>query len=326
MPTTSEERRLRRALTSWYRRNARDLPWRGTRDPYAILVSEVLLQQTRVEQARGYYTGFLKAFRDLRGLARASEEEVLTVWAGAGYYRRARNLHRLAQTVAETGLPATAAELEELPGVGPYTAAAVASIAFGEPVAAVDGNVRRVFARVFAIEEPNSRWLRETAERLLDRDDPGSWNQAVMELGATVCAPRSPQCASCPVARFCEGKADPERYPASRVRRQRAVEAAALVLRGSSGYVLEKRDGQVLGGLWGFPLAEGEGALEALLSRYGVASAGALGTVEHAFTHKKLTIQVYAAPWSGPVEDPGSRPLSVLDRKILALAKRSHGG
>lgn len=314
------ERRLRRALLSWYRTNARDLPWRGTRDPYAILVSEVLLQQTRVEQARGYYVRFLKEFLDLGALARASEEEVLHVWAGAGYYRRARNLHRLAQAVSATGLPATAEELEDLPGIGPYTAAAVASIAFGEPVAAVDGNVRRVLARLFAVEEPSSKWLRETAERLLDRDDPGSWNQAVMELGAIVCTPRSPQCDLCPIARFCEGKDVPERYPASRVRRQRAVQASALVLRGLSGYVLEKRDGQALGGLWGFPLAEGEGALEVLLSRYGVSSAQAFGTVEHAFTHKKLTIQVYVAPWSGPVEDPDLRPLSVLDRKILALA------
>ena len=313
-------RRLRRALLSWYRTNARDLPWRGTRDPYAILVSEVLLQQTRVEQARGYYARFLKAFPDLGALARASEEEVLQVWAGAGYYRRARNLHRLAQAVAETGLPATAAELEELPGIGPYTAAAVASIAFGEPVAAVDGNVRRVLARLFAVKEPSSKWLRETAERLLDRDDPGSWNQAVMELGATVCTPKSPQCVLCPIALFCEGKDDPERYPASRVRRQRAVQAVALVLRGPSGYVLEKRDGQALGGLWGFPLAEGDDGLPRLLARYGLQSARLLGTVSHAFTHKRLTIHVHEAAWNGPGEDPGSRPLSVLDRKILALA------
>ncbi|MEW6217714.1 MAG: A/G-specific adenine glycosylase [Candidatus Bipolaricaulota bacterium] len=313
-------RRLRRALLSWYRTNARDLPWRGTSDPYAILVSEVLLQQTRVEQALGYYARFLKAFPDLGALARASEEEVLHVWAGAGYYRRARNLHRLAQAVAKTGLPAMAEELEELPGIGPYTAAAVASIAFGEPVAAVDGNVRRVLARLFAVEEPSSKWLRETAERLLDRDDPCSWNQAVMELGAIVCTPRSPQCDQCPVVRFCEGKDVPERYPASRVRTQRAVQAVALVLRGNGGYVLQKRDGQALGGLWGFPLAEGDDGLPLLLARYGLQSARLLGTVSHAFTHKRLTIQVYAAPWSGRVEDPGSRPLSVLDRKILALA------
>ncbi len=321
MQAPCNERRLRRALLSWYRTNARDLPWRGTRDPYAILVSEVLLQQTRVEQALGYYARFLKAFPNLGALARASEEEVLQVWAGAGYYRRARNLHRLAQAVAETRLPVTAAELEELPGIGPYTAAAVASIAFGEPVAAVDGNVRRVLARLFAVEEPSSKWLRETAERLLDRDDSGSWNQAVMELGAIVCTPKSPQCVLCPIALFCEGKDDPERYPASRVRTQRAVQAVALVLRGQmGGYVLEKRNGQTLGGLWGFPLAEGEDALSPLLARYGLQSARLLGTVFHAFTHKRLTIHVHEAAWNGPGEDPATRPVSVLDRKILALA------
>ncbi len=316
---------FRRDLATWYRQHRRDLVWRRVRAPYAILVSEVLLQQTRVEQARGYYARFMEVFPDLRSLATASEDEVLTVWAGAGYYRRARDLHRLARAVAETGFPTTAAELEELPGVGPYTAAAVASIAYGEPVAAVDGNVRRVVARLFAVEVPNARWLRETAEGLLDRADPGTWNQAVMELGSLVCTPKNPACAACPVARFCQGKGDAERYPVRRVRRQRAVSAAALVLMGAGGYVLEKRDGRALGGLWGFPLAEGEGALEDLLSRYGLANVQPLGTVEHAFTHKKLTIEVYAASWSGPVDDPGLRPLSALDRKILALAQRGRG-
>ncbi len=321
MQARCDERRLRRALLSWYRANARELPWRETRDPYAILVSEVLLQQTQVEQARGYYARFMEAFPDLGALARASEEEVLHVWAGAGYYRRARNLHRLAQGVAETGLPATAAELEELPGIGPYTAAAVASIAFGEPVAAVDGNVRRVLARLFAVETPSARWLRETAERLLDRGDPGAWNQALMELGATVCTPKSPRCSACPVAWFCAGRSDAERYPSPRARTQRAVEAVALVLRGrTGGFVLEKRNGRALGGLWGFPLAEGEDALSSLLARYGLRSARVLGTVSHAFTHKRLTIHVHEAAWNGPGEDPATRPVSVLDRKILALA------
>ncbi|GAB4305578.1 MAG: A/G-specific adenine glycosylase MutY [Candidatus Bipolaricaulota bacterium] len=316
---------FRRDLATWFRQHRRDLVWRRVRDPYAILVAEVFLQQTRVEQARGYYARFMAAFPDLATLARASEEDVLHVWAGAGYYRRARDLHRLAQAVAETGLPTTAAELEELPGIGPYTAAAVASIAYGEPVAAVDGNVRRVLARLFAVEEPGGRWLQKVAEGLLDREDPGTWNQAVMELGSLVCTPKHPSCATCPVAGFCRGWREAERYPAPRQRAQRRVEAVALVLRGEEGLVLEKRDGQSLGGLWGFPLAEGEGALEVLLSRYGLASARPLGTVEHVFTHKRLTIEVYVASWPGPVEDPGSRPLSVLDRKILALAGSSIG-
>jgi len=323
MQLSRGEKGLRQALLSWYRRNARDLPWRATREPYRILLSEVLLQQTRVEQARGYYARFLEAFPDLAALAQASEEDVLRVWAGAGYYRRARNIHRLARLVGERALPKTAAELQELPGVGPYTAAAVASIAFGEPVAAVDGNVRRVLSRLFAQQEPRPRWLRETAQGLLDCEDPGTWNQATMELGATICTPKSPRCPTCAAGSFCIGRRTPERYPAPRARHQRAVEAAALVLAGPTGYFLERRDGQALGGLWGFPLAEGYDALQVLRSRYGVPEARPLGAVRHAFTHKRLTVAVYAAPWSGRGEDPTARPLSRLDRKILALAEAS---
>ncbi len=317
--------RFRRALLAWYGRNARDLPWRRTTDPYAILVSEVLLQQTRVEQALGYYARFIEAFPDFASLARAPEEDVLRVWAGAGYYRRARNLHRLAQVVAEKGLPRSYEGLLRLPGIGPYTAAAVSSIAFGEPAAVVDGNVRRVLARLLAQADPKPGWLRETAQRLLSPEDPGRWNQAVMELGSLVCTPKVPTCGRCPVASFCAGRDDPESYPLPRKRAQRPVSAVALVLRGSKGYVLERRDGQALSGLWGFPFVEGEDGLRSLLDRYGVPRAEPLGTVEHAFTHKQLTIAVYEACWRGRGEDPSRRPLSALDRKILALARRAIG-
>jgi A/G-specific adenine glycosylase len=317
---------MRRALRAWYARHQRDLPWRATRDPYRILIAEVLLQQTRVDQALRYYARFLAAFPTLQALAQAPEEEVLRVWAGAGYYRRARNLHRLAQTVAGTGLPRAYAELLKLPGVGPYTAAAVASIAFGEAVAAVDGNARRVLARLFAVEQPTGQWLGDMAQALLDPENAGTWNQALMDLGATACTPKAPQCPACPVNPFCAGKPAPERYPAPRARRPRAVEAVALALKGQTGYVLERRDGQALGGLWGVPMAEGEDALPALLARYGLAEARLLGTVRHAFTHKRLTVHVHAAPWPGPGEDPERRPLSRLDRKILALAEEASRG
>ncbi|MFN3346921.1 MAG: NUDIX domain-containing protein, partial [Candidatus Bipolaricaulaceae bacterium] len=215
--------------------------------------------------------------------------------------------------------------LLSLPGIGPYTAAAVASIAFGEPVAVVDGNVRRVLARLFAVERPSARWLRETAQNLLDPRDPGMWNQALMELGALVCTPKSPGCGGCPVAAFCQGRAEARRYPAKEKRRPQEVEAVALVLRGRRGYLLERRDGQALAGLWGFPLAEGENALEKLLSRYGVARADYLGTVVHTFTHKKLTVHVYGAAWNGESMDPSTCPISVLDQKILSLAERVIG-
>ncbi len=316
-------RRFRQALLAWYKTNRRDLPWRRTRDPYAILVSEVLLQQTRVNQALAYYERFLRVFPDFAALAKASEEEVLRIWAGAGYYRRARNLHRLAKEVAEKGLPKTYAELLRLPGIGPYTAAAVASMAFGEPVAVVDGNVRRVLARLFAVEDPKTRWLRETAQVLLEPGAPGTWNQALMELGSLLCTPRNPGCGRCPVASFCGGKADPERYPAPKKRTQRAVEAVALVLWSQDGVFLEWREGGLLGGLWGVPLAEGPKALEGLLSRFGLNHAEYVGYVHHTFTHKRLSVKVYAAFWEGDGENPDSRPLSALDRKILRVWTRS---
>ncbi|MBI5811206.1 MAG: hypothetical protein HZB27_00815 [Meiothermus silvanus] len=175
---------MQRALLDWYQEKRRELPWRGESDPYRILLSEVLLQQTRVNQAIPYYRRFLERFPTLAALAKAPLEEVLRVWQGAGYYARARNLHRLSQQAPTLVLRHE--QLLRLPGLGPYTAAAVASIAFGEPVAAVDGNVRRVLSRFFAWENPTSRQIQEKADQLLQREAPGDWNQALMELGATV--------------------------------------------------------------------------------------------------------------------------------------------
>ena len=218
-----------KALLAWYRENARPLPWRGEKDPYRVLVSEVLLQQTRVEQAALYYRRFLERFPTLKALAAASLEEVLRVWQGAGYYRRAEHLHRLARSVEE--LPPSFAELRKLPGLGPYTAAAVASIAFGERVAAVDGNVRRVLSRLFARESPKEKELFALAQGLLPEGvDPGVWNQALMELGATVCLPKRPRCGTCPLGAFCRGKEAPGRYPAPRKRWAKEERLVALVL------------------------------------------------------------------------------------------------
>ncbi|RIH82675.1 A/G-specific adenine glycosylase [Calidithermus roseus] len=315
------------SLLEWYRAHRRALPWREERDPYRILLSEVLLQQTRVDQAIPYYHRFLERFPDLRSLGEADLEEVLRVWQGAGYYARARNLHKLAQIVsAEPPLPTNYARLRELPGLGPYTAAAVASIAFDEPVAAVDGNVRRVISRLMAWENPTPAALQAKAEEWLAAESPGEWNQAMMELGATLCAPRKPACRSCPLARWCAGQASPERYPAPRARQQRATEAVALVLQGPYGVVLEPRQGRSLGGLWGVPMAEGR-SLEPLLRRLAASHGTTIptpehaGTVQHAFTHRRLTVQVYKSRWEGPAHDPQSKPLSQLDRKILRQAQ-----
>lgn len=325
--------KLQSALLDWYQDHKRDLPWRGETDPYRILLSEVLLQQTRVDQAIPYYQRFLKQFPTLQALARADLEAVLKAWEGCGYYTRARNLHKLAQVLLEhrrhsrahtrcpgASLPKTYGELLELPGLGAYTAAAVASIAFDQPVAAVDGNVRRVVSRWNAWEKPSLKQLQEAAQAALDQARPGDWNQAMMELGATLCRPKNPACPRCPVARFCQGKTNPQRYPAAKPRKQQSVEAVALVLMGPEGVYLEERKGPVLGGLWGFPLAEGQ-SIQALLQRLGGSSAPEyVGMVSHAFTHRKLAVQVYRATWQGAGFDPDQKPLSQLDHKILRLA------
>ena len=205
---------FRKQLLEWFRQFQRDLPWRRTTDPYRIWLSEIMLQQTRVAAAIPYYERFLQRFPDVHALAAAPQEEVLRLWSGLGYYRRARNLQKAAQQiVAKHGgqFPARLDDVLALPGVGNYTAAAILSIGFGEKHAVLDGNVARVVARLGAIRgdlrEPQ-RWqeLQKNADRLLEPKSPGDWNQAVMELGATLCTPKFPQCLLCPVAQFCEGR------------------------------------------------------------------------------------------------------------------------
>jgi A/G-specific adenine glycosylase len=193
---------IRRKLTRWYQRNQRDLPWRRTRDPYAIWISEIMLQQTRVAAVIPYYERFLRRFPDVYALGRAREEEVLTLWSGLGYYSRARNMLKAARNVADAGrFPSDYAAIRELPGIGDYTAAAIASIAFGLPHAVVDGNVRRVAARIANNAAVEAQAL---ADQLLDRKRPGQSNQALMELGAVICLPRDPLCVLCPIAANCE--------------------------------------------------------------------------------------------------------------------------
>lgn len=198
-------------ITRWYHHHQRDLPWRNTKDPYAIWISEIILQQTRVAQGIDYYHRFINRFPDLQSLAEAKTEEVLKVWQGLGYYARARNMHAAAvQMIRDHGgaFPASYQEMLKLKGIGPYTAAAIASIAFNEPRAVIDGNVHRVIARLFGLFEPPRRagancGICRQAEALLDRAEPGIHNQALMEFGAMVCTPAHPSCPSCPVNRYC---------------------------------------------------------------------------------------------------------------------------
>jgi A/G-specific adenine glycosylase len=205
---------FRKQLLGWFRQFQRDLPWRRTKDPYCIWLSEIMLQQTRVAAAIPYYERFLQRFPDVHALASAPQEEVLRPWSGLGYYSRARNLQKAAQQIVAKHagqFPRQMDDVLALPGIGNYTAAAILSIAFGEKHAVLDGNVARVLARLGAIHgdlRESQRWqeLQETADCLLEPKSPGDWNQAMMELGATLCTPRSPRCLLCPVAQFCEGR------------------------------------------------------------------------------------------------------------------------
>jgi len=231
---------LRRGILAWYQRHKRDLPWRRTRDPYAIWVSEIMLQQTRVETVIPFYERFLRRFPDVAALARARETAVLAAWSGLGYYRRARHLHAAARAVAREHqgvMPDTKEDLLALPGIGAYTASAIASIAFGREEAAVDGNVIRVLARIHGLrgrrDSPALRRGVETIAGALARGPrPGDWTQALMELGATTCLPREPLCGRCPAARSCAARrsGDPARFPEAMPLKEPLVERRLLLL------------------------------------------------------------------------------------------------
>ncbi len=305
---------VRRALLAWYRANRRALPWRETRDPYAIWISEAMLQQTRVETVIPYYERFLARFPDVESLATADLDDVLGIWAGLGYYSRARNLRAAARVlVDEFGgeLPDDTDSLRSLPGVGRYTAGAVASIAFDRPEPVVDGNVARVFSRLLGIRDEISRpavqrRLWETAAELARGEGPGDLNQALMELGAVLCTPRSPRCPKCPIARFCDARAagDAESLPRKAKRVEpRAVEAvAALVMRRGRALAVRRMPSGLLGGLWELPgadLAERERPAQAirraLRDRVGlrIDRLQRAGSVDHGFTHRQLHLHVY---------------------------------
>ena len=236
MLTGREVKTFRKQLLAWFRQYQRDLPWRRTKDPYRIWISEIMLQQTRVAAVIPYYERFLARFTDVRALAEAAQEEVLRLWSGLGYYSRARNLQKAAQRIValhDGEFPKEEKAAIALSGIGPYTGAAILSIAFDAKHAVLDGNVARVLARLGAIRgdpRESRRWqsLQSTAQELLDPNAPGDWNQAMMELGAIVCTPRAPQCLLCPVAKFCRARqsGDPESFPEKRKKR----EAVQIVL------------------------------------------------------------------------------------------------
>ena len=315
---------LRTRLLAWYDREKRDLPWRASRDPYRVLVSEFMLQQTRVDVVIPYYERWMLRWPALADLAAAREDDVLAAWSGLGYYRRARDLHALARQVTATRggeLPRTAAELAELPGIGPYTAAAIASIAFDEAVAVVDGNVERVLTRLLADQRPHGsprrRTVEEAARRLvtaMTQDDPAAtappgglrasdWNQAMMELGALVCVPGEPKCALCPWARTCIGhRAGIAAELPKRRGKKAAVEVtlhAALVRRGDEFLLVRRAEGSLLSGLWELPttddaatLADAASAAAGTRIRLGPAPSRSF---RHTITHRRITVHVHEA-------------------------------
>jgi A/G-specific adenine glycosylase len=255
-------RKFQHELLTWFDSHARDLPWRQNSDPYRIWVSEIMLQQTRVTAVLEYYARFLALFPSAEALARAKEPEVLAAWSGLGYYRRAKMMHKAAQVVVREHqgvLPHTAEELRKLPGIGEYTSSAIASIAFGEPVAVVDGNVERVLLRVFPEDgapTPQAKWLRDRAATLLDPQRPGDFNQSMMELGATVCLPQRPLCLQCPVQPFCKTRGEHQTPPPKKMRSQQI--AYALLRRdrpGGTQVLLQKRplSASLMPGMWELP-------------------------------------------------------------------------
>jgi A/G-specific adenine glycosylase len=310
---------FRRLLLRWFQKHQRKLPWRGESDPYYILVSEIMLQQTRVAVVEERYRKFIAQFPTAARLARAREQTVLAAWSGLGYYRRARALHRAAKEIVSRGrFPGSVAELMALPGVGRYTAAAVASIAFGEPVAVVDGNVKRVLQRVFAdrgvpdVAVAEKRYW-ELAERLLDKRHAGDFNQAMMELGALVCLPGHPLCHACPVAGMCVARGPVTRK--ERDARRKAILRYALVRRNGS-VLLQKRPqhSSLMPGMWELP------ALVAARARY----PQPLLKLRHSITTTDYTVFVHAATGKNsksgrwvPLHSAKRLPLTGLARKIL---------
>jgi A/G-specific adenine glycosylase len=308
---------IRRKLARWYERNARDLPWRRRRDPYAIWISEIMLQQTRVAAVIPYYERFLARFPAVESLARASEPEVLKYWSGLGYYSRARNLHKAAREIAAAGsFPRDYDGLRALPGIGEYTAAAIASIAYDLPRAVLDGNVRRVLLRIGNDAAADAQAL---ADGLLDRKSPARWNQALMELGALVCLPGDPHCEACPISRECAARREGTQADLPPPRRKQEtvrLERTLLVIR-RRGRILLTPSSRVQG-FWDLPEAF-EGA------RMGVR----IASFRHAILHRQYSFQVFegfaqTAPrpmrWFG-LRGLDEIPLSTAARKAMRCLK-----
>lgn len=317
MPPPSKELvQIREALLSWYRRHRRDLPWRHTQDPYCILVSEIMLQQTQIARVRQYYEEFLKRFPTLERLAQARLDDVLKAWEGLGYYARARNLHKAARIIVRDyngKIPNGRAELLKLPGIGRYTAGAILSIALGQDEPVVDANVRRVLSRIFALRRPQThKKLEELARTLLPPGQAGLFNQAVMDLGAMICVSREPRCLVCPLAKLCEARrlgiqnALPVR-PRTRSKPHHDV-AVGIIWKGDKILITKRPDDGLLGGLWEFPGGKRQPneSLEDCVRReifeevkVRVRDLRHCMTVRHGYSHFRVTLHVFQGTYAG---------------------------
>ncbi len=319
---TESQQEFRDALLTWFKKFQRKMPWRGIGDPYRIWVSEVMLQQTQVKKVVEYYEKFIVRFPDVQHLAAAPLQDVLKVWEGLGYYARARNLHKAAKIVVEEfdgKIPRDYATFRKLPGVGDYSAAAVQSIAFNAAHAAVDGNIKRALARLFLMDAPindasSAKHFQQKADDLLDQEKPGLYNQAMMELGATVCRPQSPTCLVCPVNMFCEAfhAACQDEFPYRRKTKPVPEHyiAAGVIHKASELLIIQRPLDGLLGGLWEFPngqITEDETPEQACIRHIAdvvnlsVTNLKYLTSVKHAFTHFKIVVDVFQCDYESGV-------------------------
>ncbi|BCW94814.1 MAG: A/G-specific adenine glycosylase [Fimbriimonadales bacterium] len=352
-------RELRRALLAWFAVHQRPTPWRDNPDPYRVWVSEVMLQQTQTATVIPYFERFIARFPTVQALADAPLEEVLRYWEGLGYYARARNLHRAAQQIVQNGgrLPSTAERLCELPGIGAYTAGAIASIAFGQPTPVVDGNVTRVLARLLWLKgdlktHAAQKQLWQLSEQLIDPQQPGAFNQAMMELGSTVCLPAQPRCGACPVSHLCaayqRGQPTAVPEPSKRAATVTRVDVSAIILREGQCLLARRAPDGLWGGLWEFPRASREGreSLESVAQRAAaplgvrIEPLQTLASLQHAVTNSRIRLYGYLCAWASGEAQPAdaydavawvvpdalaSYPLSAPQRR-LARALTQHGG
>jgi A/G-specific adenine glycosylase len=310
--------KVHQSIHTWYQQNGRlDLPWRNTDEPYYIYLSEVMLQQTQVKTVlERYYFPFIEQFPTLEALANAPLDDVLKQWEGLGYYNRAKNLHKTATLIEQ--LPEEIDALIQLPGIGKNTSHAIAAFAFKKPVPVMEANVKRILCRLHQMETPTEKTLWEHAYNMVDKHNPFDYNQAMMDIGATICLPKKPKCELCPLSPLCQGKDDPERYPAKKKRTVPVREEVIVVHTYEERVALSKREGKFLHGLWGFESVS-----------VPPCAAEFIGEVTHTYTHFKLICKVYLYYENAPEQthyftegEIGGLAISKVDEKIKNLISK----